>query len=386
MKTFYENDTITPITQEHITEQEAKHEEGKEIKNKYVSFFVFLAAILFLGGIGYFTQSWITLFFAALFALVFILANIQSLIQRRVARMMNTHIDAIQQKATAETVQDPQPEKPLTVPPFQLDVYEQNELPQHSYTLNTNLTEEKNIFNCEPLRIFYFFNFYSSGSLLNKTSGGFQRHGSVFFLGSPQDISFNKFRNMFSIQKIVRQLLITTPQKLAEAMDKISEKPLPPKTKGLMTENYFTGAYPSNVFYCTDAIWQQCVALLFAKTDFSIIDASDYTNERAGLQWEIGQIINHIATEDFVVLINGKTDIVALGESFKNSWKQMNASSPNNREHTLPVRFIFHQEPDRSMGEATHTNMLYEVYHQQALSNDRIIAFMLQAKKGNANA
>jgi hypothetical protein len=41
MKTFYENDTITPITQEHITEQENKQTEGKVIKNKYVSFLVF---------------------------------------------------------------------------------------------------------------------------------------------------------------------------------------------------------------------------------------------------------------------------------------------------------------------------------------------------------
>ena len=114
----------------------------------------------------------------------------------------------------------------------------------------------------------------------------------------------------------MNRLLLTTSEKLAETMDKVSEKPLPPKPKGLMTENYFTGAYPSNVFYCTDAIWQQCVALLFAKTDVSIIDARDFTNERAGLQWEIGQIINHIATEDFVVLINSKTDLVALGEFF----------------------------------------------------------------------
>jgi len=261
-------------------------------------------------------------------------------------------------------------------------VYEQNELPDHSYTLNPNLTDEKNIFNRKPLRIFYFFNFYSSGSLLNKTSGGFQRHGPVFFLGSPQDIGFSKLWNMFSIKKIVRQLLITTPEKLAEVMDKVSEKPLPPKTKGLMTENYFTGAYPSNVFYCTDAIWQQCVELLFAKTDFSIIDASDYTNERAGLQWEIGQIINHIATEDFVVLINSKTDLVALGESFKNSWKQMNAASPNNREHPQPVRFIFHQRPDRAIGKKEHTNIFYEAYHQEALSNDNIIALLLQSSKG----
>ena len=270
--------------------------------------------------------------------------------------------------------------KPVNIPPFQLDVYEQNELPDHDYQLNKNLTEEKNIFNCAPLRIFYFFNFYSGNSLINKTSGGFQRHGPVFFLGSPQDIGFVKLWDMFSIKKIMQELLITTPEKLSEAINKISAKPLPPKTKGLMTENYLTGAYPSNAFYCTDAIWKQCVALLFAKTDFSIIDANDYTKERAGLQWEIGQIINHIATEDFVVLINGRTDIVALGESFRNSWKYMHENSPNNRQHCGPVRFIFTQLVDHTIDKNDHINILLEQFHQQALSNDKIIAFMLKSK------
>ena len=386
MKTFYEKDTIIPIAQQHITDQETKQQEGKEIKNKYVSFLLFFGVVIFFGVIGYLTSSNAELIVAAILAVVLTLGLIQTLIQQRVANMMNTKINTSQQKTEAISSGTESPQtltKPFTIPPFQLDVYEQNELPDHSYTLNPNLTEEKNIFNNKPLRIFYFFNFYSSGSLINKTSGGFQRHGPVFFLGSPQDIGFSKLWNMFSIKKIVRQLLITTPEKLAEAIDNISEKPLPPETKGLMTENYFTGAYPSNVFYCTDAVWQQCVALLFAKTDFSIIDASDYTNERAGLQWEIGQIINHIATENFVVLINGKTDLVALGESFKSSWKQMNAHSPNNREHPQPVRFIFHQKPDRAIDKKTYTNVLYEVYHRQALSNDNIIALLLQSNKHN---
>jgi heme/copper-type cytochrome/quinol oxidase subunit 4 len=384
MKTFYENDTIIPIAQEHITEQENKQQEGKDLKNQYVSFLLFFGVAIFLAVMGYLTSSNTEIIVAAVFVLLLILALIQTLIQRRVAMMMNTKINVLQQgiSVTSPDPKSQQLSKPFTVPLFQLDVYEQNELPDHSYTLNLNLTEEKNVFNRKPLRIFYFFNFYSSHSLINKTSGGFQRHGPVFFLGSPQDISFGKFRNMFSIKKIVGQLLITTPEKLGEAMDDVSAKPLPPKTKGLMTENYFTGAYPSNVFYCTDAIWQQCVGLLFAKTDFSIIDASDYTNERAGLQWEIGQIINHIATEDFVVLINSKTDLVALGESFKNSWKQMKAASPNNREHPQPVRFIFHQRPDHAIGKKEHTNILYEIYHQEALANDKIIALLLQSNKG----
>jgi hypothetical protein len=384
MKTFYENDIIMPVAQERLTQEEARQQEGRGIKNKFVSFLLFFGVVIFFAAIGYLTSSNAELVVASILALLLALGLIQTLIQRKVANMMNTKINASQQK-TDSTATDIEPSprltQPFISPPFQLDVYEQNELPDHLYPLNPALTEEKNIFNRKPLRIFYFFNFYSSGSLINKTSGGFQRHGPVFFLGSPQDVGFSKLWNIFSIKKIMRQLLITSPEKLAGAIDNVSEKPLPPKTKGLMTENYFTGAYPSNIFYCTDAIWRQCVALLFAKTDFSIIDASDYTVERAGLQWEIGQIINHIATKNFVVLINSKTDVAALGESFKNSWKQMNADSPNNSEHPQPVRFIFHQQPDHLTGKKTHSNILYEKYHQEALSNDKIIALLLQSNQ-----
>ena len=217
-----------------------------------------------------------------------------------------------------------------------------------------------------PLPLFYFFNFYSTRSLLNKTSGGFQRHGPVFYLDSPADIGFSKLWQMFSITKIMKKLLLNSPEQLHESIDKCSVTPLPPKTKGLLAENYLTGAYPSNTFYCTDLIWQQCVSILFSKTKFAIIDACDYTSERAGLQWEIGQIlINHIATNRFVVFINAKTDINALGSSFRKCWNEMNADSPNNIKNPLPLRFIFSQLPDRKRDNNFHKNMLWAQYHEE---------------------
>jgi hypothetical protein len=230
-----------------------------------------------------------------------------------------------------------------------------------------------------PLSIFYFFNFYSTRSLINKTSGGLQRHAPVFYLGSPADIGFTKLWQMFSITKIMNKLVLTSPQQSHEAIEKASVTPLPPKTKGLMTENYLTGAYPTNTFYCTDLIWQQCVSILFSKTKFAIIDACDYTAERAGLQWEIGQIINHIATKRFLVLINSKTDLNALGSSFRKCWNEMNAGSPNNIENPAPLRFIFSQETNRQRDHNFHKNILLTAYHEQALSNDNVVNMLLQS-------
>jgi hypothetical protein len=383
MKIFYETDTITPIVQEHITAQQAKQEEGKESKNTYLSTLLFLGIMLFFAGLGYALSDKTLLAVATVLVVLLILVLIQMLIRRKVARMMHTKLNTLQQNISSSATDVNLIEKmaePFTIPPFQLNVYEQNELPDHAYTLNTKLTKEKNIFNRKPLQIFYFFNFYSSNSLMNKIRGGWQRHGPVYFLGSPQDISLSKFWSMFKIRKIMQKLLLTTPEKLGEAMDNLSPAPLPPKTKGLLSENYFSGAFPTNTFYCTDAIWQQCVVLLFEKTDIAIIDACNYTKERAGLQWEIGQIINHISTEDFVVLINSKTDLIALGESFKNSWKKMGAASPNNRQGPGAVRFIFHQWADHEIGKPERMGILHTMAKQEALSNDKIIAFMLESK------
>jgi hypothetical protein len=262
--------------------------------------------------LSYFTKDTPLRIFVAIMGILLLLGLIQTLIKYRVARIMHGKPDHAMALVAMGGNTGEQTEKAANIPLFQLEVYEQNELPDHGYSLNSHLTEEKNIFNIAPLPIFYFFNFYSTSSLLDKTSGGFQRHGPVFYLGSPEDIAFSKLWNMFSITKIMRKLLLTSPEQLNESVNRSSVIPISPGTKGLLAENYLTGAYPSNVFYCTDNIWQQCVAILFKKTKFAIIDACDYTSERAGLQWEIGQIINHIATSRFVVFINSKTDITSI--------------------------------------------------------------------------
>jgi hypothetical protein len=376
MKLFTGDEEITPVVQQLIKPDQVKQEEGKEIKNPFLSFGLFFLVAFGILVVGYFNHSVVTLVFGGIFALGMLLGLIQTLIKKRVALIMRRM--SMQSAAAASIVNDT-PQKATNIPLFQLAVYEQNELPDHGYTLNENLSEEKNIFNMAPMPIFYFFNFYSNRSLMNKTSGGFQRHGPVFYLGSPSDIAFTKLWQMFSITKIMKQLLLSSPEQLHEAIEKCSVTPLPPKTKGLLAENYLTGAYPSNTFYCTDLIWQRCVSILFSKTKFAIIDACDYTAERAGLQWEIGQIINHIATNRFLVFINSKTDIAALGSSFRKCWNEMNADSPNNIENPAPLRFIFSQETNRKRDHNFHKNIFLSGYHEQAMSNDNVVNMLLQS-------
>jgi hypothetical protein len=388
MKAFYGDDIITPVQQQRLSKSSAAEPEGKVIKNKYASALLFGTVILLITGFeGYNamqegnTSAAITWFVAGgLLLLVVIFIFIQTSLKERTAAIMHARsIAANEPKVTVVTIKPSI--KAFNIPPFKLEVYEQNELPDIAFTYNKKLSEEGNIFNIAPLKIFYFFNFYSPGSWEKKMAGGWQRHGPVFHLGSPDDIAINKTLKFYTLEKTVNRLLITSPEKLIEAIDNSTYKPLLPRTKGLLGENFISGAYPVNSFLCTDTIWQQCVELLFKKTDFSIIDAGDYTADRAGLQWEITQVINHLSTEKFVVLINGKTDIVSLGETFRKAWKEMDEASPNNTKDVTSIRFIFYQVPDREIAKREHKNFLLEILRQQTLSNDRIISFALRSKR-----
>ena len=379
MKLFTGNEEITPVVQQLLIPDQVKREAGKEIKNQFLSFGLFFLVAFGILILGYFAQSFSILLFGGIFALSMLLGLIQTLIKKRVAGIMRRKGSGAGLAIAIRGDITEQSEKATNIPLFQLEVYEQNELPDHGYALNSHLSEERNIFNIAPLPIFYFFNFYSMTSFTNKIRGGFQRHGPVFYLGSPADISIFKIWHMFSITKIMKKLLLTSPEQLHDSIDKSSMTPLPPKRKGLLTGNYLTGAYPSNTFYCTDLIWQQCVSILFSKTKFAIIDACDYTSERAGLQWEIGQIINHIPTSRFIVIINSKTDINALGTSFRKCWNEMNADSPNNIENPVPLRFIFSQLPDRKRDNNFNKNSVFSPFYQEALSNDNVVNMLLQS-------
>ena len=187
MTSFTGMEPITPVVQLLLPANGPK-DEGKELKSKSLSFLLFggIASIMLIG--GYESSDIGVSVFGGFMLLVVILSAIQYGIQKRVATMMRAaSIDGDSSEMTEDTQICAQ------IPPFRMDVYEQNELSGNGFKLNQSLSETENIFGLTPLRIFYFFNFYSTNSLLNKVSGGFRRHGTVFYLGSPADIAFSKF-------------------------------------------------------------------------------------------------------------------------------------------------------------------------------------------------
>ena len=95
MKTFYENDTITALVQTHITELQAKDENTKEIKNRYIPYIVIWIIGFSVAVRGYFMANFYVILIGAFFTIIATLALIQALIQRRVAMMMKTKAGAL---------------------------------------------------------------------------------------------------------------------------------------------------------------------------------------------------------------------------------------------------------------------------------------------------
>ena len=128
--------------------------------------------------------------FAAIFLCAAVIIFLRVLIDRKVARYMRESSTAVKKE------DEPLKETVKNIPLFNLDIYEQNELPELSFTYAKTVSAERNILNLKPVRILFFYNFYSSTGEYSKslTLPGFTRLATVYFLGSPGDISlFNTF-------------------------------------------------------------------------------------------------------------------------------------------------------------------------------------------------
>ncbi len=199
-------DTIVQLDG-HVKHEAEKEEKGKAIKEIYSIPITFILAIG-VGFMGYkqFSASLLgggALFLFAIF--LFYVATIMLLratIDKRVATFMHKRGLLAKANPTPSSITKTKVDQ---VPPFLLHIYEQNELPQPSFEYNKTVTEDRNILNLKPFSILFFYNFYNSDKEYSKavSSYSWRRHGTVYFLGSPTDISlYNTFS--FDISKMVQ--------------------------------------------------------------------------------------------------------------------------------------------------------------------------------------
>jgi hypothetical protein len=283
--------------------------------------------------------------FICLFVFGLVTRAAQSIQDRRIARVIR---DSALPRPIPPGV--PASHRPRLAGPMYLHVYLHRELPPlPSYQIQ--VTNAHNIVGEAPRRILYLYNFFSFESLNAKLAGGWRRFGPVYFLGSPKDISYNHAFTL-KIRDTVSPLLLADQAAVDQQLDNLSELPLAPGDQNLAGFAFLTGGYLQHVLTCTDASWQYAVLRLFQIADRVIVDACGYRPERSGLNWEIGHIVDHVATEKLIVLVDSDTDQVGLGTHFRAAWASMSGDSPNNRPDAAAVTCVYIGDNAHTLDEA----------------------------------
>jgi hypothetical protein len=70
------------------------------------------------------------------------------------------------------------------------------------------------------------------------------------------------------------------------------------------------------------------------------MDLCGFSSVNAGCVYEIGQVVNRIATSRFVFLIDESTDMNALHDTLHSAWARMDAASPNRRPDCAAIRLF----------------------------------------------
>jgi hypothetical protein len=270
---------------------------------------------------------------------------------RKIATLMRKSASA----ASANAAIQPKPRTPglaLQAPAIRLDIYLQGELPALPGRYLTPVGTDDNIIGLPPRRILYLYNFFSVDALVHKVKGNWRRFGPVYFLGSPGDFSYGHAFDP-RIGTSVETAILATPESFDARLKSAADTVLPPGDASLKGVSHFSGGYPHHLFLCNDGSWRHAVDELLGYVDLVMLDACGYDAQRAGLNWEIGQLLDRIALRNLVVLIDVDTDQAALCAAFRAAWHSMDNTSPNNTTNPGPVRWVLLEPTDeRAKSEA----------------------------------
>ncbi len=290
--------------------------------------------------------------FALAWSAAFILTEVRARLDRRVAALMHESSSSApsdETKLPAHSASAPVEH----APPLRLDVYLQDELTRLPKLYLTPVGADLNIIGLPPRRILYLYNFFSAETLVQKVKGNWRRFGPVYFLGSPGDFSYSHTFD-WRIGDSVAASILATPESFDTCLARATDTVLPPGHSNLTDVIYFSGGYPQHLFLCNDGSWRHGVRRLFDHAEVVLLDASGYDAQRAGLNWEIGRLIDRVATHNVVVLIDEETNQAALYAAFRAAWLSMERGSPNNRADAGPVRWVLlesRREPGQSPGQ-----------------------------------
>lgn len=150
-------------------------------------------------------------------------------------------------------------------------------------------------------RIVYLWNFDTGWTTLDRDIKSWRRYGPVYMLQSPRCLPLWDYFRLALVAP--ERFFVTGPEDLENRLTSAEERPASWGFRLGRNRSFRRIGIP-----CTDHVWQIAIRRLCALADIVIVDARGFTEERAGLAWEIGHVVQSVPPDRFVILADLSTD------------------------------------------------------------------------------
>jgi hypothetical protein len=100
---------------------------------------------------------------------------------------------------------------------------------------------------------------------------------------------------------------------------------------------HWMGRYYTNSLICHDQVWELALHTVLADTDVVVMNLGGFSSENEGCIYELGQLIDRLPTQRFLLLVDQTTDMEALVGILQRAWNDMAPNSPN-RASSGPIQ------------------------------------------------
>jgi hypothetical protein len=121
---------------------------------------------------------------------------------------------------------------------------------------------------------------------------------------------------------------ITDGTDLRERMDQAHGRPDP------------DGRFRVNEFFCHDDTWRATLQALARSSDAVLMDLRAFSRERSGCIYELGQLLELVPLRHITLLVDRTTDHQLLASTLHDSWRTIDAASPNLADPAPTVQIL----------------------------------------------
>lgn len=158
-------------------------------------------------------------------------------------------------------------------------------------------------------------------------------------------------------------LVVKTPEELAARIAAFTAVP------GGM------GMYTHHALLCHDNVWKLALDTALKDSDAVVMDLRGFSREHQGATYELGQLVDCVPADRFVLLADKTTDAEFLSATLRQAWEAMAIDSPNRRPLSRPIRVVHLEQASTKAGEFPQLPAI-------AREGDRLVEILCECAAG----